>query len=350
MMRLTDSRRLTVSFVGPCPRHGRVSILTAMTVTVLLATLLACKSTAHITASAPADSAGIFLADPTIFPYNGAYYLYGTVEGASGNGFIAFASPDLRHWQRPHANDGYALKKGEAFGSAGFWAPQVFRYNQKMYMAYVANENIAIAQSRTPQGPFTQTVLQPLPAPVKQIDPFVFIDDDGRKYLYHVRLTAGNKIFVAQMTDDFSAILPETLRECITATDEWENTAHAPWPVTEGPSVLKHRGLYYLFYTANDFRNPDYAVGYATGSSPLGPWKKYGGNPIISKKHWNINGTGHGDFFTKGKDLFYVFHTHNSAAKATPRRTALVRMKFVKTDSGIDAVEAESGSFRYLLH
>lgn len=322
----------------------------ATAVLVLSATLFACKSTTQIAVSPPTDSTGIFLADPTVFPHNGAYYLYGTVEGASGNGFIAFTSPDLKHWQRLHANDGYALKKGKAFGSSGFWAPQVFRYNDKFYMAYVANENIAIAESGSPQGPFTQNVLQPLRASVKQIDPFVFIDGDGKKYLYHVRLTAGNKIFVAQMTDDLSSILPETLHECITATDEWENTARASWPVTEGPSVLKHNGLYYLFYTANDFRNPDYAVGYATSNSPLGPWKKYSGNPVISKKLWNINGTGHGDFFTKGNDLFYVFHTHNGNARPTPRRTALVRMKFVKNGAGIDAVAGEKSSFRYLLH
>ncbi|MEJ7676977.1 MAG: family 43 glycosylhydrolase [Segetibacter sp.] len=85
-------------------------------------------------------------------------------------------------------------------------------------MAYVANENIAIAESRSPLGPFTQKIKQPLKAPVKQIDPFVFIDGDGKKYLYHVRLSNGNKLFVAEMSDDFSAIKPQTLQECITAT------------------------------------------------------------------------------------------------------------------------------------
>ncbi|WP_149273550.1 hypothetical protein [Pareuzebyella sediminis] len=36
------------------------------------------------------------------------------------------------------------------------------------------------------------------------------------------------------------------------------------WPVTEGPTVLKHKGLYYLIYSANDFRNPDYPFGFVT--------------------------------------------------------------------------------------
>lgn len=293
-------------------------------------------------------AANIYLADPAVFENGGRFYLYGTVERKTGNGFQAYTSTDLKTWTLAGKNDGYVLRRGDAFGTSGFWAPQVFSHRDKYYMAYVANENIAIAESDHPDGPFLQQTKEPLAAPVKQIDPFVFLDDDGKKYLYHVRLTGGNKIFVAEMTDDFSAIKTETLRECITATENWENTAQANWPVTEGPSVLKHKNTYYLVYTANDFRNPDYAVGYATSNSPLGPWKKYAGNPIISKKLLGQNGTGHGDFFRKGRDLYYVFHTHNSAGKVGPRKTALVKLRFAKSKNDIDHLEADPSSFRFL--
>lgn len=289
----------------------------------------------------------IYLADPAVFHQAGVYYLYGTVE-RSGNGFQAYRSTDLKNWKLAEGNDGFVLRKGDVFGTTGFWAPQVFLYNGQYYMTYVANENIAIAKSSSPQGPFTQESKTPLAAPVKQIDPFVFIDEDGKKYLYHVRLTEGNKIFVAEMTDDFSAIKPGTLRECITATESWENTAQSKWPVTEGPSILKHNGVYYLVYTANDFRNPDYAVGYATSNSPLGPWKKYNGNPVLSRQLLGENGTGHGDFFRKGKELYYVFHTHYSKEKVGPRKTALVRFRFAKTKNDIDRLEVVPSSFRFL--
>ncbi len=218
-------------------------------------------------------------------------------------------------------------------------------------MAYVADENIAIATSKSPAGPFVQKILQPLAAPVKQIDPFVFIDTDGKKYLYHVRLTNGNKIFVAEMEDDLSDIKPATLTECITATEHWENTPNTSWPVTEGPSVIKHNNLYYLIYTANDFRNPDYAVGYATSKTPYGPWQKYAGNPIISKNILGINGTGHGDFVLDAKHkLVYVLHTHFSDSKVGPRKTATIKMKFVKDrKTGIDKLVVEKGSFWYVV-
>jgi xylan 1,4-beta-xylosidase len=294
------------------------------------------------------DSAGIYLADPTITADSKIFYLYGTAGRGALGGFPVYFSKNLKSWKLSDINNGYALMKGSSFGDRGFWAPQVFFYKSKWRMAYVANENIAIAESNSPAGPFTQTVKQALQATVRQIDPFVFIDDDDKVYLYHVRLEGGNKIFVAEMNDDLSAIKPETLKECISASEPWENTANAAWPVAEGPSILKHKGIYYLFYTANDFRNPDYAVGYATSNSPLGPWTKYQGNPILSKNLLRINGTGHGDFFTSKKVLYYVFHTHNSASKVLPRKTAVISMRFKDQKNGPPQLEVDRRSFRYL--
>jgi GH43 family beta-xylosidase len=272
------------------------------------------------------ESTAMLLADPSIFVDKGKYYLYGTGDA---NGFKTYVSADLKTWKVSDQNEGFALKKGEAFGSRGFWAPQVFQHAGKYYMAYTADENIAIAQGNSPSGPFTQKQLAPLQAPVKQIDPFVFVDDNGKKYLYHVRLDKGNRIFVAEMENDFSAIKPGTLKECISADQPWENTTGG-YPVAEGPSVIKQNGTYYLFYSANDFRNPDYAVGYAISGNPIGPWKKHGGNPILDKKLIGQNGTGHGDFFRMNKQLYYVFHTHNTDSKVSPRKTALVKVKFDK--------------------
>jgi beta-xylosidase len=280
-------------------------------------------------ATAAAQKDTLELADPTLFFHKGVYYLYGTVEGRSAEGFLVYTSANGKDWRlSARTPGGYALRKGDAFGDKGFWAPQVFAYRGLFYMAYVANEEIAIATSSHPAGPFRQAAKQALAAPVKQIDPFVFMDDDGKKYLYHVRLDSGNKIFVGEMLDDLSGVKPATVAECIRAEEPWENTAHARWPVAEGPSVIKRNGLYYLFYTANDFRNPDYAVGYAVASSPYGPWKRYSGNPILTKKTVGFNGTGHGDFIQRNRNSWwYVFHTHHSTQKPTPRKTALIQVQ-----------------------
>jgi xylan 1,4-beta-xylosidase len=296
-------------------------------------------------AQAPADDPQIYLADPTIFYSRGIYYLYGTVEENPDKGFKVYTSTDEKNWQEK----GYALKKGDSFGDWGFWAPQVFEYKKKFYMAYVANEEIAIAVADSPLGPFRQQVKASLQAPVKQIDPFIFFDDDGKIYLYHDRLQNGGRLFVAEMKSDLSAILPETLKECISSDFGWENTSRADWSVCEGPTVLKRGGLYYLFYTANDFRSPDYAVGFATSASPLGPWKKSDANPILSRKDIGVNGTGHGDFY-KGKNgtLNYVFHTHYSKTAVAKRRTATIKVSFEKDTGKFQKPVPDFNTFQFL--
>ena len=285
----------------------------------------------------------INFADPTIVCFDGKYYLYGT-EAKPQTGIPVLQSKNLKTWTVPEHNtmDGHALEGGKnAFGTKGFWAPQVFRYDGKYYMAYTANEEIAIAKSDTPTGPFVQDNVASLKAPTKQIDPFIFFDTDGKVYLYHVRLHNGNAIWVAELKSDLSGIKEETLTPCITATEPWEDTqTFKSVPVIEGPTLIKHNGLYYLFYSANHFASKDYAVGYATSTSPLGPWKKYANNPIISRNLLPQDGTGHGDLFCDAKGNWkYVFHVHNSDTSVHPRRTMLVDVKFTPDKStGEDVV------------
>ena len=286
----------------------------------------------------PPVGAIISLADPTIFADKGVYYLYGT---ADPDGFKVYTSRDKLNWKK----ESYVLRKGTAYGTQGFWAPQVFSYNGLYYMAYTANENIAIASAQKPTGNFTNEN-KPLPSSVKQIDPFVFVDG-GKIYLYHVRLNKGNKIYVAELNADFTSIKEETLRECIAAEDGWENTQKVSWPVAEGPTVFKHENLYYLVYSANDFRNPDYAVGYAVSESPVGPWKKYEGNPVISKSIVGINGTGHGDILFEQDKMQYVFHTHESNEKVGNRKTAVIDLVF-KNVNGKNILTADAKTFSFL--
>lgn len=301
------------------------------------------------------ESSNPFLADPTIFLSNGTYYLYGTTGDSrfgKDQGFLVYTSTDLIDWKGPiGANEGFVLKKGDAFGDTGFWAPQVFEYQDKFYMAYTANEHIAMATADSPLGPFGNTAKINLEAPVRQIDPFVFFDTDGKKYLYHVRLTEGNRIFVAELEDDLLAIKPETLKECLSSEQKWENTKNVEWPVSEGPTVLKHGDLYYMIYSANDFRNPDYAVGFATSNSPLGPWEKAIESPIIHKDVLGIYGTGHGDvFFDKSGEMQYVLHTHFNDSQVSPRRTAIVKIDFKENGNESDLLKIEKESFRFLKH
>ena len=289
----------------------------------------------------------LLMADPTVFVDKGTYYMYGT---SSNKGFQTFVSQDLKNWSAPKGlNGALVLRKGDAFGTGGFWAPQVFKHNDLYYMAYTADEQIAIATGDSPLGPFKQKVMKSLSGTGKQIDPFIYFDASGKVYLYHVKLQNGNRIFVTEMKSDLSDIIPGTEKECIAGTEFWENTERTGWPVTEGPTVVKHNDLYYLIYSANDFRSKDYAVGYATSTTPVGPWVKYPGNPIISRKKLGLNGSGHGDLFEDlSGNLRYVLHVHNSNTKVSPRAAGLIDIKFQKVKDAADILVVDPTSFKLL--
>ncbi len=282
----------------------------------------------------------IALADPTIFHDDGQYYLYGT---GGRDGILVYQSADLEHWSVPEAaEDGYALHKKGAFGESGFWAPQVIKHQGKYKMLYTANEQIAIAESASPTGPFKQQEQRHLSGTSRQIDPFIFFDD-GKAYLYFVRLDKGNRLYVAEMNEDLSDIRLETMKECLHAESPWEDTQQVEWPVVEGPTVVKRDGLYYLFYSANDYRNPDYAVGYAVSEHPKGPWKRNAENPLISRQTVGLAGSGHGDLFEDAAGrLWYVFHSHQSEQDVHPRKTVMIQLEYQGKDKGFRLAEEKA--------
>lgn len=274
----------------------------------------------------------LFLADPTIYVENGKYYLTGT--GGSGKGasagFAVLESTDLKTWTVPTGAQGsmhMILSKGEqAFGTEGFWAPQLLKENGTYYLTYTANEQTVLTQSTALLGPYQQADVAPIDGSEKNIDSYIFKDDDGRHYLYHVRFSDGNYLWVAEFDLENGKIKPETLRKCFEQTEPWEATpAYASAPIMEGPTVIKLRDKYYLFYSANHYMNIDYAVGYAVADSPYGPWIKQSDSPIIHRSIVGENGSGHGDLF-EGLDgqLYYVYHVHFDQQQVTPRRTRIV--------------------------
>jgi beta-xylosidase len=61
-------------------------------------------------------------------------------------------------------------------------------------------------------------------------------------------------------------------------SQSWENGQN--FSTVEGPYVIRHGSLYYLFYSGNDWSG-NYAMGYATSRSPLGPFAKCSCNPVL---------------------------------------------------------------------
>ena len=292
------------------------------------------------------DQGEILFADPTVYVENGKYYLTGTSEkGLSG--FAVLVSVDLKKWYVPLGGPHKMIleKGGGAFGNSGFWAPQMLKDAGKYYLTYTADGQVSIASSESLTGPYTQRVIRPIDDYEGNIDSFLFKDDNGKYYLYHVRFENDNHICVAEFDLDKGHIKGK-ISKCLSYSESWEKTLNFNSnPVLEGPSVVKWDGVYYMFYSANHFMNIDYAIGYATADNPLGPWKKHSGNPIIHRSVVGENGSGHGDIF-KGLDgrYYYVYHVHNSNKTVGPRKTRIVPLNMTKGSDGIYIITADASN------
>lgn len=307
---------------------------TATKLAVFLSLLVGAVALAAPSATTSAENE-VFYADPTIYGENGRYYLTGT-RSVEPRGFAILESDNLREWRSPaEPAPSLILRAGEgAFGTSRFWAPQIFKDGVDYVLTYTANEHVALARSRTPGGPYRQKTIGPIDDTERNIDSYLFRDDDGRWYLYYVRFRNGNFLWVAEFDLAAGRIKRGTLAQCFGRTEPWEATPRYPSvPIMEGPCVLKLKGRYYLFYSANHYRSVDYAVGYAVADSPLGPWVKHDRNPILHRSIVGENGPGHGDVF-RGPDgtLHYVYHVHHSDTIVSPRRTRIVPLVLTWND------------------
>lgn len=246
-------------------------------------------------------NSGEFFADPHVIKVGNTYYLYATTHT---RGYDAYVSRDLVHWEN----------KGNAFDDprGGVWAPDVFhnaKGDGKFYLYYTDNiadrkaggpqKQIGVAVADSPLGPFKDHSVLVKDA----IDAHVFQDDDGKLYFYYADLFEGFKIRAQRMSDPVTLQGDTTI--AIRPTEPWEKISGH---VTEGPFMLKRSGTYYLMYSGTGADSPNYGIGYATAKSPLGPFAKHNGNPIV-QRGGKVLGPGH-HCVIEGPDkkLWNIYH------------------------------------------
>lgn len=223
--------------------------------------------------------------DPSILNDKGVFYAYAT---NSGPNMLCARSPDLVHWtDMPDAMPLLPVwaKPGRT------WAPCVAAYGPGGgYVAYFAarnkttgQENLGTAVASAPSGPFAAP---PLAVPLVEqaeeggaIDPTCFTDDDGSRYL--VWKNDGNSrgrdtwLWAQKLSADGLALQGAPTR-LIKQDQPWEGT------LIEAPTLWKHGGKYYLFYSANAYNTCRYAVGYAVADTLTGPYVKPGDKPWLA--------------------------------------------------------------------
>lgn len=273
-------------------------------------------------------------ADPFILYDHGTYYLYATTHVLWG--YSVRTSPDLITWE----DRGLCLTCGDAFCqptlTCGFWAPEVWRAGGRFVMVYTVNEHIGIAFADSPLGPFVSEKKEPL-VEHAAIDATLFTDGDGQTYLFYVGWGQVPYGIYGRRIDLDTLALGEETPILFPEDGSWETREGR---VTEGPFILKHGGTYYLSYSGNGYESRQYAVGYATSPSPLGPYVRYAGNPILHQvPEKGIYGTGHHSFFTAANgELMIAYHRHYSAESVHDRTACIDRAVFVP-DTPCDRLE-----------
>ena len=273
-------------------------------------------------------------ADPEVLfsKKTGRVYVYPT----AGNGFQTWSTDNLVDWKY----EGYVLRASDVhWDHRNFWAPSIMEKKigdgeYKYYFYYCCNEKLGVAVGDDPTGPFTDVGeivghdLHPKGRPGVEIDPFAFCDPvSGKNYFYW-----GNSyLCVAELSDDLTSIRRETIKDI------------TPPNFFEGTYVFYRNGRYYLTWSKNDTRDPNYQVWIATSDSPLGPFVSPEKDPIILSKRpeKKILGPGHHSFLFLPNGENYIFY-HRIIQPQRPggwgRETCLDRFEFAP-DGSIPPIE-----------
>jgi GH43 family beta-xylosidase len=210
--------------------------------------------------------------DPFALKFCGAYWAYGTGIQPDGRAFGILHSTDLVEWRR--VGSALDLLPG---GHTCYWAPEVSYDNGRFYLYYsVGNEehmHLRVAVARQPAGPFVDSGRR-LTAEPFAIDPHVFQDDDGRRFLFYAtdfldHSHIGTGTVCDQMLDWFT--LAGRPRPVTRARYEWQvydpqraEKGGVRWHTVEGPFVLKRKERYYQMFSGGNWQNLTYGVSYAT--------------------------------------------------------------------------------------
>ncbi|WP_206513676.1 glycoside hydrolase family 43 protein [Pseudoflavitalea rhizosphaerae] len=260
--------------------------------------------------------------DPAPMVYKDSVYVY-TGDDIPGHGFYymtkwrVFSSADMVNW-----TDHGAPISLESFswGVDRAWAAQCIRRNGKFYW-YVCmqtdknNMAIGVAVSDGPTGPFRDAIGKPLITTNSwsNIDPTVFIDDNGQAYLYwgngqlyYVKLNSdmisytGNINEVPLSVASFGGVRRAPNRDSSQNRQAEQNKDM----FVEGPWFYKRNGHYYQMFAGME--NGTECLSYSMSTSPEGPWTYQG--KIMTKQPTN-SFTNHGGIIDfKGRSYLF-YHT-----------------------------------------
>ncbi len=275
---------------------------------------------------------GVYMADPSAHQWkDGKMYIYGSRDESpqyycSWN-YDVLSSADLKSWTltpRTFASKGAGDQV--AYSDDFLYAPDCMYRNGIYYLYYClasASHTEGVTTSKSPLGPFLNGKNIELHG-ANQIDPCVFMDDDGKAYYIWGQFNAK----VARLKPDMVTIESATIKENV--INQKEHFFH------EGGYMVKRNGIYYFIYSHMGRAGRPTCIGYSMAKSPFGPFK-YGG-VIIDNDHcdpavWNNHGS-----LAEFNHKWYVFYHRSTQGCNTMRKACVEPITFNK-DGTIPEVE-----------
>ena len=270
-------------------------------------------------------------ADPEAHVFDGQYWIYPTYSAPYDKQVFldAFSSRDLVTWvKHPHVLDTASVK----WAHRAIWAPSIVEKDGWYYLFFGANDiqndsavgGIGIARSRSPAGPFTDYLGHPLidrfHNGAQPIDQMVFKDVDGS---YYIAYGGWRHCNIAHLNDDFTGFVPfpdgSTFKEI------------TPEGYVEGAFMMIRNGRYYFMWSEGGWTGPNYAVAYAIGTSPFGPFERVG--KILSQDPQVATGAGHHSVLhAEGSTNWYIVY-HRRPLGETDRNHRAVSIDELHFDS-----------------
>jgi arabinoxylan arabinofuranohydrolase len=283
----------------------------------------------------PIVPAGVYIADPSAHVWaDGKLYVYGSLD-ESPNYYCSWrhhvlSTTDLKIWtlyENRFASKGPDDQVPET--DALLYAPDCQYKNGIYFLYYCLPDNQfteGVATSADPTGPFTNGRHIKLFG-YNQIDPCVFIDDDGQAYYLWGQFTAK----MAKLKPDMMELDETTIHDRVLT--EKEHFFH------EGGYMVKRNGIYYFIYAHMGRSQMPTCIGYSYSRSPMGPFI-YGG-VIIDNDHcdpgnWNNHGS-----IVEFNGQWYVFYHRATHASKMMRKACVEPISF-NPDGSIDEVEMTS--------
>lgn len=207
-----------------------------------------------------------FTADPAPYVHGDTVYLYTTHDEDGAGGFmmkdwLLYTSTDMVNWE-----DHGAVASLRDFkwyeGDNGAWAEQVIERNDKWYMyCPIHGHGIGVLVADSPYGPFHDPIGKPLVWQKEHwydIDPTVWIDDDGQAYMYW-----GNPhTYYVKLNEDMISYSGD-----IVQLPKIKDYQEGPWLWSRQNKQGQKK--WYLAFASTCC--PE-GIGYAMSDSPTGPW------------------------------------------------------------------------------